>query len=345
MLSDVEKTQRLLEAVLEAMPVGVIIADPNGKLIGSNPANERIWGEPPPTADFNEYRQWVGYWPETGVRLEPHEWVMSRALNSGEVCAGELVEIERFDDRTRRFILNSGAPVRDADGSIVAGLVAQLDVTERVLAERALSEALAAKEILLQEVNHRVKNSLQVVTSLLTLQARQVKDPEVVRVLDEARARISVVAGLHQRLYSTSEHDRVDFASYVRELAARTVSAFGGDGRVRLELGGLQDGVVLLLNQAVPLALVVSEMLTNAVKYAFVGRDDGVIRLEVTKDEGAICILVADDGCGLPAGFDPAKSTGLGMRIITLLTRQARGQLEILDQKPGAVFRITLREA
>lgn len=112
MLSDVEKTQRLLEAVLEAMPVGVIIADPNGKLIGSNPANERIWGEPPPTADFNEYRQWVGYWPETGVRLEPHEWAMSRALNSGEVCAGELVEIERFDDRTRRFILNSGAPVR-----------------------------------------------------------------------------------------------------------------------------------------------------------------------------------------------------------------------------------------
>ena len=133
-----ESSRRLLDAVLDAMPVGVVIADASGAITRTNPANTLLWGETPASGSVDEYREWVGYWPESGKRVAPHEWAMARALERAETCPGELVEIERFGTRERRFMLNSGAPVHDAQGRVVAALVAQLDVTDRVKAERAL---------------------------------------------------------------------------------------------------------------------------------------------------------------------------------------------------------------
>jgi PAS domain S-box-containing protein len=135
----IESSRRLLDAVIDAMPIGVIIADASGALTRTNAATAALWGETPPSGDIDAYRDWVGYWPGTGERLGAHEWAMARALTRGEVCPGELVEIERFDGGGRRIMLNSAAPVRDAAGEIVAGIVAQLDVTERVRAEQALA--------------------------------------------------------------------------------------------------------------------------------------------------------------------------------------------------------------
>lgn len=133
--------RRLLDAVLDALPVGVLIADANGKIVRSNPANDRLWGATPGTNHWKEYGNWVGYWPDTGARIKPEEWAMTRALLEGEVVTGELVEIEQFVTGTRRLFVNTAAPVRDERGNIVAGVVAELDVTERVEAERAQRES------------------------------------------------------------------------------------------------------------------------------------------------------------------------------------------------------------
>ena len=139
------RSESLLAATLERLPVGVIIADADGRIVRDNAANREIWGIPPETASWEGYGDWVGYWPETGERLRAEEWGMARALLHGETVRGELVEIERFDGGGRRLFLNNAAPIRDRAGTIVGGVVAELDVTERIEVERRLreSEALA----------------------------------------------------------------------------------------------------------------------------------------------------------------------------------------------------------
>jgi PAS domain S-box-containing protein len=258
------------------------------------------------------------------------------------LSSGEPYEVEyrlRHHSGEYRWVLGRALPIRSDDDAIVRWMGTCTDIHDNKLAEGALAEALEVKDVLLHEVNHRVKNSLQLVTSLLMLQASQTKEPELKRSLMEARARIGVVAAVHQRLYSTSQHDRVEFAEYLRELAAETIGALGTDERIRLVFAADSE-VVLPLTKAVPLALVVSELLTNSVKYAFPNEATGTIRVELYSEDDAVRVLIADDGCGLPDGFNSARSMGIGMRIVTALTRQIRASVSIVPQEPGAGFEI-----
>lgn len=119
-----------LGAVLDAIPVGIIIADADGRIVRDNAATRELWGVPPETANWREYGQWVGYRAATGERIRPGEWAMARALRDGDTVRGELVECQRFGSGERRRYLNNAAPVRDADGAIIGGVVAALDVTD-----------------------------------------------------------------------------------------------------------------------------------------------------------------------------------------------------------------------
>lgn len=256
---------------------------------------------------------------------------------------GEPYEIEyrlRHRSGEYRWTLGRALPVRDEDGRIIRWMGTCTDINDKKLTEAALAEALEAKEVLLYEVNHRIKNSLQLVTSLLMLQAGQAKEPALRQSLMEARSRIAVVAAMHHRLYSTSQHDRVDFTAYLHELAAETLSALDGEGRIGLEFEG--DGeLVLMLAQAVPLSLMVSELVTNAVKYAF-GQGGGKLCVTLRRTPTDARVIVADDGQGLPPGFDLARSGGLGMKIVTSLARQLRAEIELPAVTKGTEFIIKL---
>lgn len=127
-----------LSAVLDALPVGVLIADAGGRILRENEAHRALWGISPEALRWEQYGDWAGWWPDTGARIQAHEWAMSRALTRGEVVRGELVECQRFGTGERRFYLNNAAPVRDAQGRIVAGVVVEQDVTDRLAQERAL---------------------------------------------------------------------------------------------------------------------------------------------------------------------------------------------------------------
>ena len=144
--------EALLVAVLDALPVGVILTDAQGCVIRDNAANRILWGAPPETTGFEQYSEWVGWWPETGERIAGTDWAMARALLHGEKVENELIENQRFGTGERRFILNNAAPVRDASGTIVGGVVAQMDITERLAAERAVKQLNATLE---QRVSER----------------------------------------------------------------------------------------------------------------------------------------------------------------------------------------------
>ncbi len=132
-----------LSAVLDALPVGVIIADANGRIIRDNPANRAIWGLPPDTANWEQYGNWVGFWPGTDVRIQAHEWAMTRALLHGAVVRDELIECQPFGTTERRSYLNNAAPIRDSAGNIIGAVAAELDVTERRVAELKLADSEA----------------------------------------------------------------------------------------------------------------------------------------------------------------------------------------------------------
>ena len=201
-----------------------------------------------------------------------------------------------------------------------------LDITERKRAEAKLAAALEERDLLLSEVNHRVKNSLQVVNALLSLQAGRLPDGEARRALGEAQARVGVVGSIHQRLYMSGRQGRIDMASDGRVMIADVLRAAGGDAGPSLDFA-CPPGVTLTLTQGVPLFLILNELVTNAVKYAWRDGRRGSIHVGVSRDADWMRVVVADDGDGFAA---PTSETGggLGLKIVNALTRQLRGRLE-----------------
>lgn len=139
--NDGELSKSMLNAVLDALPVGVIIADAHGKIIRDNAASRERWGTPPVTVNWEGYSDWVGYWPDSGQRLSVDEWPMARTLRTGEIIRNELVESEHFQTGERRYFFSNSAPIRDQQGRIVASVVVEVDVTECRKAEDQLRES------------------------------------------------------------------------------------------------------------------------------------------------------------------------------------------------------------
>lgn len=202
--------------------------------------------------------------------------------------------------------------------------------------ERELRDALQQKDMLLKEVNHRVKNSLQLVASLFGLQRASIADRKVRALFEDATQRISTIARVHQRLYQDQHVDSVPFDKFLVDLCDDLRRALASDGAPGLECSVTECR--LSTDKAIPLALVVNELVTNAFKYAYPDGRTGTIRVDCRTEGNAVVLVVADDGEALPADFNPANSQGLGMRVVDGLIRQLRGKLEVTAAHPGKMF-------
>lgn len=233
-------------------------------------------------------------------------------------------------------------PLKDRDGRVTAIVITADDVTAKEEGRKALLDALAEKDALLREVNHRAKNSLQLVSSLLTLQGMTAADPDLRRRFQEACARIATVAQVHQRLYSTGQYQRVAFGGYLRDLGAdlnRTLSSSFGGRVVRVEA----EEATLSTDQVIPLALVVNELVANAMKHAYEpGAPGDVLVRFVNLPGGEQRLTVADRGRGLPEGFQPGRGDTLGMKMVRALTAQVKARLTIASNDPGTLFVIDI---
>jgi PAS domain S-box-containing protein len=213
------------------------------------------------------------------------------------------------------------------------------DVTERKRAEDELKASLHEKDVLLREVHHRVKNNLQVVSSLLHLQARYVQDPDALARFTESLERIKAIALLHEKLYLSKNVARIDFAEYLPNLVSSLVAAYRAEAdgvKVDVEVGD----VSLDLESAVPCGLIVTELVTNALKYAYPAGRGGTIRVELLPGEGRGLVLrVADDGIGMPEVREIGSLASLGLRLVTTLVQQLNGKLEA-RRNGGTEFRI-----
>ncbi|HYL36585.1 MAG TPA: histidine kinase dimerization/phosphoacceptor domain -containing protein [Bryobacteraceae bacterium] len=203
------------------------------------------------------------------------------------------------------------------------------DVTERVLNEERIRASLREKEALLKEVHHRVKNNLQVVSSLLGLQSRLLTDPQTRKMFQESQNRIHSMALLHESLYQSRSLSQINFPEYIRQLAAHLFDSYGVAAdriHLRTDLGSLS----LHLDAAMPCGLIINELLSNSLKYAFPDGRKGEIRIELREhSDGTARLLVADNGIGLKADVDWVNTRSLGLRLVRTLAQQLGATIEV----------------
>lgn len=255
---------------------------------------------------------------------------------AGKEMEGDLLSARRDRIAVRMEGSSLNSSVAEAHAHEQPGLLLALsDITGRKVAERELRQSLQEKVALLKEVHHRVKNNLQIVDSLLGLQANRSSSPEVLAVLQDSRNRVRSMALLHESLYRSESLARINFAAYVDELCRQVVLSFGRAAE-GLTVEKRVSPVRLALDQAVPCGLIINELVSNALKHGFPRGRPGRVLVELGPvGEAMLRLRVRDDGVGLPPEIDPASTPTLGLQLVSDLAGQLDGQLFVEAAEGG----------
>lgn len=218
-------------------------------------------------------------------------------------------------------------PIATEAGVMV--LASIVDITERQRAQQRLEDALREKTVLLNEVHHRVKNNLQVITSLLNLQADYAADPRLRAILAESCGRVKAMALTHQLLYERKDFSRLDLGDYLDRLVQSIRSSYRTTGnRISLRMV-LEAHVQIDLERTIPCGLLVNELVTNSFKHAFKGERQGEIVIQLAEDDGIVRVSVTDNGVGLPPDSELAQGSSLGLQLVQLFVEQLHGTLNV----------------
>jgi len=317
----------------------VFMLDPRGVIATWNAGAQRIKGY---TADEMLGRPiGVFYTPEDVARGHP-EVVLERARVDGRY-EEEGWRVRK--DGTRFWATVTLTAMRDGDGTLEGFAKVTRDSTERRrrddelrAREAQLVQHLKERDVLLQEIHHRVKNNLQVISSLINMQVRKLEPGTNREALEECRTRVLAIALIHEKLYQSKNYAAVQFADYARSLAANVFHTLGvSRSGVSLELA--IDPIPLSIDRAIPCGLLINELITNALKHAFPGRRGGVIRVSLARTGDELQLEVRDDGVGLGDAWEASEVQSMGMQLVVTLTEQLRGRLTV-SGRGGAAFQI-----
>ena len=215
------------------------------------------------------------------------------------------------------------------------------DITERKRSEEQIRASLEEKELLLKEIHHRVKNNLQVISSLLSLQARQIQDEQAQEMFNNSQDRVMSMALIHEKLYRSDELARVNFTDYLRDLTDNLFQSYQIDSQ-RIQLQLEVENILLAIDEAIPCGLIINELILNSLKHAFPGGREGMIYIYLgqREEDDQYQLVVRDDGVGLPADLDLARVDTLGLKLVNILVMQLKGHIDV-SSAPGAKFSIS----
>jgi two-component sensor histidine kinase/HAMP domain-containing protein len=237
-----------------------------------------------------------------------------------------------------------GYPIFDGEGNIIQVIEYNLDITDRKMAEEKINASLNEKEVLLREIHHRVKNNMQIISSLLSLQSETLGNKKDVEMLIDSQNRIKSMALIHEKLYRSEDLARIEMSDYIKDLT-RFMFQFHeiavGNITLSIEARDIWFGI----DTAIPCGLIINELVSNSVKHAFPENRKGSIKITILKtDKDEIVLNVSDDGIGIPEGIDIRKTKSLGLQLVTSLSEhQLRGKVE-LNRTKGTEFRISFKE-
>ena len=262
--------------------------------------------------------------------IHPDDAALLHQTFTAAVQSGSLYELEHRivrPDGSVRWVHDRANPYFDQNGRLVRYVGSTLDITERKQVEEQIKTSLREKEILLKEIHHRVKNNLQIISSLLKLQSRFNPDERLNAVFQECQDRIRAMAGVHALLYRSKDFTRIDFGDCIRETTAELLRAYQkSPANILPDIHA--EEVMLSIDEAIPCSLIINELVTNAVKYAFTETAHGEIRIELTKTEQGIRMLVKDNGVGFPPEMNFRETETLGLQLVNMLVKQLDGTIE-----------------
>ncbi len=337
----VRESEEKYRVLFEAFPLGITVSDDNGNILETNAIAETLLAVPKPEHEQRgiDGQEWRIVRPD-GSSMPPEEYAGVIALQENRRVDNVEMGIVNPDE-TITWLNVTAAPIPLENHGVV---ISYNDVTARKQAEEQLKLALADKETLLQELYHRTKNNMMVIMSLINLQADQSQDETVRMVLQEIRNRVRSMALVHQKLYQSQNLSSIDLSEYIRELTALLMASYQiAPERVSLVLD--LEPALVLIDTAVPCGLIINELVSNVFKHAFPHNEPGELRITLKHSTGnKILLQVADDGVGLPSGFDPRKSNGMGLKILFSITEyQLQGQVSY-ESRQGVTWQLEFRD-
>jgi PAS domain S-box-containing protein len=324
--------RQFLGLIVEGSDDAIYSKDLNGIVLSWNPGAEKIFGYTP--------EEIIGK-PVAMLTAPGNENQVPEILS--QLKAGN--RIEHFETQRKRkdgtliHVSLTISPVKDDSGNIIAASSIAKDITKQKQAAMVIQAQLQEKQILLQEIHHRVKNNLQLVASLLELRSRGLDNQAAKAAFADSIGRIRSMAMLHEKMYGSNIVGSVNFGEYIRSLFEPLAEAFNKDLPINFVVDS--DHFMLDLNRAIPLGLILNELLTNSVKHAFSSSKPPEIRVKIRTNMDKVAMIVADNGTGLPPDVDLFKSHSFGFKIVRLLIEQIDGQIEVQNSN-GTVYQITL---
>jgi PAS domain S-box-containing protein len=330
-LDSLRESEEKFRTVFEAAGDSIFIKDAELRYVNVNPAAEHVFGISASEIIGRTDDELFG--KEPAARMKEIDY----RILSGETTEGE-VTLPVNGVPTMLHII--GVPIRDENGVVfrVCGVVR--DITKRKKDEERVKKSLKEKELLLEETHHRVKNNLQIISSLLDLQAGYAKDEKLHDIFRDSQKRIQSMALIHEKFYRAEDFIGVDFSGYVNDLILSLFSTYRFDTSA-VDLQTNIGEVSLDIDTSVPLALIINELISNSLEHAFPDGGSGRIRVDLREESDDVFKLtVADNGVGLPEGFNIQNTESLGLGLVGALAEQLGGTIEI-DTTGGTRFDIT----
>jgi PAS domain S-box-containing protein len=321
-----EKYRTLVESISDV----IYAIDGNGVITYVSPVAKKAFGYEPDELIGRNFLELV--------HKEDHPLLIKRfsELRESNAKSADYRMIDKQDDI--KWVRTLTNPVIEK-GVFMGARGVLIDITERKKAEERVAASLREKEVLLREIHHRVKNNMQIISSLLRLQSRSIEDEKMREIFNESQSRIRSMSLIHEKLYESKDFSRVDFSDYIGKMVTHLFVVYQmktQDVRFKVEAKDIH----LEITEAIPCGLIINELVSNALKYAFPKGKKGDVIIRMNKDEsGKYYLSVQDTGIGLPPDFDIHKTETLGFQIITDLVRQITGTIELKREK-GTEFRI-----
>jgi PAS domain S-box-containing protein len=321
-----KKTLSLLNASLESTADGIFVVDQQGKITSYNQNFVNMWNIPRVLLESGENKIVMNY---LLPQLKNPEGFLANLKDCQSHTGRESFDMIEFKDG--KIFERYSKPQKIGD-SVVGRVWSFRDITDRKHAEEKLVASLQEKEVLLREIHHRVKNNLQLISGLLDMTRMRSSDEATNSILTDMMLKIQTMAQIHTRLYESKQFGKISLTGQIRDQIAGLSNIYSHKGHeISCEIKSQE--VFLAVDQAIPCALVVNEILSNAYKHAFKGRKQGTIEISALQENGQIRITIRDDGIGIPGDFEVSRSNSLGLKLIrTLVQHQLKGSLTLKSQ-------------
>jgi PAS domain S-box-containing protein len=322
----------LYEKVFNTIPDAIAILNKKHRIVRVNNAMADMMGVRPDDLK-GKFCYEVVHGTDGPIENCPHSLLLQDKLEHASLV---------HEENLGGFFQVTTTPLLDDEEQVIGAVHVARDMTERMIIEKQLENALEDKDMMMKEVHHRVKNNLMIISSLLNLQARNIKDSVTRDIFRDSQSRAKCMALIHEKLYRSGDLKKIEMSDYIQSLIKDLCGIYMTDNSLKIETN--LEKAMIDINTVIPLGLVLNELLTNAFKYAYPKGEKGIIKVNFTKiDDQYYLLEVSDNGVGLPSKMDPYSPKTLGMQLINNLASQLQGEIDI-ESTQGTDVKIKFKE-